>query len=387
MKLLHVFAGPFPTVQGTQALVGEICRLLSEAGHQVHLLCYAHGGWNAPEPFHIHRIADRPRFHSERSAPSVRKIALDMALARECAQLIKELNPDVVHAHHYEALLAAKAAMVVDRRPLAFHLHALFGLELSTYFPKRITCPVDYLGTLADRLLPRLADGVGAINPFIETYLQGVGVPRDKIVLVRPSIGKLPAARPRIADTNVVKAVYLGNLDPYQELDNLLEGLGHVTESVRRGLVVEVITDSDSSTLEKELTGRGWVDFVKVIPHGSPEQALNRLGWADMMIIPRSTPGGVPIKLVNALAMGIPVLVDFRLDPGLAHGIDAWTVNMGSPRQLGDAISILAADEKLRSRLCTGAKNASRRLFSPRAALENLERLYATVHQGDAVRV
>ncbi len=381
MKLLHVFAGPYPTSQGTQTLITQTCRLLARAGHDVHLLCYAHGFGESHEPFKIHRITDFPRFNSERSGPSPKKILLDLSLAHSCASLVRQLEPTLVHAHHYEALAATRLADPFSRHSLVFHLHALFEPELPTYFPALVEAPTGMLGHAVDRFLPRLADGIVAVSPFIVQRLVENGVRENRIQLIRPPLETLqtsssPKADPRIKP---IRAVYIGNLDSYQGLEHLLYGLSYLEKDVRKELLVKIVTASESDKFRFEINRLGLEEMVELVPHEDYANARSILEAAHIALIPRALPGGAPIKLVNALAKGKPALVDRQLATELVHGEEVWAIDMRSPSEIAEALTRLIEDGRLRNKLGRGALRAAKRLHDPERYLHNLEQLYANV--------
>jgi len=375
MRVLHVFAGPFPTYQGTQALVGQICRLLSAAGHDVHLLAYAHGAFEPEGDYTIHRIDDWPRFDSERSGPSLQRPVLDAALARAARRLHRRLDPQIVHAHHYEALAATRLAGL---RPLVFHLHALLGPELHQYLPSYLRGPASLTGGLADRVLPRLADRVAVVSEGIRDRLSRSRIDLDRVRLVRPA-AELPALeqRPtRRAEGRRLRAIYVGNLDSYQGFDALFEGLRALDWAARSTLRVEIVTASAPEPFLLDVRRAGVEDMVRVKPHDTLEQAWFRLLAADFVLVPRYSPGGVPIKLVNALAAGKPVLMDRRMAGELIHGEEAWIVEMRDPQAVATGLKRLANDEVLRRRLSEGAARAAERLHDPALVTSALESLY-----------
>ncbi len=398
MRLLHLFAGPFPTVQGTQVLIRQTCGLLAEAGHDVHLVCYTHRGKEENTPFEVHRIPDWPRFTSERSGPAGRKLLLDLSLARSAATLIKELEPDIVHAHHYEALVAAKMANPSGIRPLVFHMHALFGPELPTYLspssrssPLRSTAEnlafgaggyvAEKIGRTIDTLLPSLADGIAAVDISMVEHLKAIGFPEDKAKLVRPPVIPPPstATSGSPPDSKKITAVYIGNLDHYQGLDNLLNALVLLDVGITNRLVVDIITASNPSELQREIKHRGLKELIHIIPHHTPSQAWEQLAEADFAVVPRTLLGGAPIKLINALGAGRPTLVDKALGKELHHGRETYAVNMTNPSEVAQAISRLVTDETLRKTLSTGALTAVDRLYHPQKSLQSLEQLYEKV--------
>ncbi|MCP4679686.1 MAG: glycosyltransferase family 4 protein [Deltaproteobacteria bacterium] len=380
MKLLHVFAGPCPTVQGTQTLITQTCRLLAQAGHDVHLLCYAHGASETHESFQIHRIPNFPRFSSERSGPSLKKILLDLSLARSCASLLRSLEPDCLHAHHYEALAATRLADPLSGQPLVFHLHALFEPELPTYFPAPARAPAGLLGQAMDRFLPRLADSVVAVSPFIVQRLIENGVPENRIQLLRPPLDSMQTNPSPLTDkSKPIRAAYIGNLDCYQGLNHLLRGLTFLKEDVRKELSVEIVTASESDQFSFEVNRLGLADMVHLVSHEDSTNAWSILETAHIALIPRVLPGGAPIKLVNALAAGKPALVDHKLATELVHGEEVWAIHMRNPAEIAAALTRLVRDESLRYKLGQGALRAAKRLHDPERYLSSLEHLYADV--------
>ncbi|MDD5307889.1 MAG: glycosyltransferase family 4 protein [Deltaproteobacteria bacterium] len=378
MRLLHVFAGPFPTAQGTQVLVGQICRLLARAGHDVHLLSYAHLKGEAHEPFEIHRIPDRPSFSSERSGPAWQKPVLDLSLALRARSLARSLRPHIVHAHHCEALAAARLADPGSRTPLVFHAHALLGPELATYLDPRLEAPAALAGGLIDRFLPRFADRVAAVSDFVADACAAAGVPRSCIEVVRPH-AELPGI-PRDVEARApgrLRAIYAGNLDRYQGVEELCRGLSLLDRASRDLLEILFVTDSKSDGLVSLLRRLGLEDFASVRPHGEPARALGLMASADIALVPRLLPGGAPIKLVNALALGLPVIVDRAVAEGLEHGREAFLVHMRDPAEVASAVAVLAHDARLRERLSAGALAAARRLHDPATVLATLERIYS----------
>ncbi|MDJ0761544.1 MAG: glycosyltransferase [Myxococcota bacterium] len=376
MRLLHVFAGPFPTVQGTQVLVGQTCELLSRFGHDVHLLCYAHATREPDVSFTIHRIADWPRFHRDRSGPSTRKVVLDLLLARQCAHLIGRLRPHIVHAHHYEALVAAWLANPLGKTPIVFHAHALMAPELPTYGPQRLRWPAAWLGAVMDTSLPRLAHAAVAVSPYVRDQIEKTGYRKDKLYLLRPPAEITSPPRHPPNPGHYIRAVYMGNLDKYQGLDHLLRGLAILDTNTRELLKVDVITDSDPSDFLAEVRSRGLEDLVEAHPHGDPQGALTRLWEAHIALVPRVLAGGAPIKLVNALAAGRPTMVHTTTDPGLVHNRDVWAVDMTQPQAVAAGLRVLTRDSALRSRLSVGAVSAAQRLFSEEKYINDLNRLY-----------
>ena len=83
---------PFPSPQGTQAIVRMMLNALGKHGHDAHLLTYAHGFGNTEESrFTHHRIVDWPVERSLRSGMSWKKLFLDVQLVEKVRRLARRL--------------------------------------------------------------------------------------------------------------------------------------------------------------------------------------------------------------------------------------------------------------------------------------------------------
>jgi glycosyltransferase involved in cell wall biosynthesis len=384
VRLLHIYAGPFPTVQGTQALVGQTLSMLADAGHEVHLLCYSNGDVLKSDKYTVHRIPDFPRYISRRSGPSWRKVALDISLAVSCRKLTLEIAPDIVHAHHYEALIAARMADPRRIHPLVFHSHALLGPELPTYFITALQHFAGLIGKILDRNGPMLADGVVALSSTIESNVLDAGFDRSRVVLARPPALPLCTDKKGSPESSFFSDsrllfLYSGNLDKYQGIDNLLRAITELDRETLKLIHLEFVASSQVDELRRQTERLGLKNAVSVVPHGTPDDAWIRMTRADVVIIPRSSSGGFPIKLVNALTCGCPTLIDRNIAPELNHGREVWMTDMTQPSTVAAAIKLLINNKELRVELAAGAKEAAKRLHSPDKMLRSLESLYSSL--------
>jgi glycosyltransferase involved in cell wall biosynthesis len=330
LRVLEVGALPFPTHQGTQALLREQCEALARRGNEVHLLVYAHCAYPyTPPGYSLHRLADWPRERSLRSGPSWRKAVLDIVLAAEVRRLSERLRPDVVHAHNYEGLVAALAARQLA--PVVYHAHTLFEYELPTFAPPAARLAVRAIGGAMDRALPRRAALTLAVSPRLAMELVRRGHPPD---LVEPSLPGFDVPPQRPGDGDRVRrrlglhgcevVGYAGNLDSYQGLPWLVDAVAELAMS-RPALRLLVITASDTRVLEQGMAARGVADRLRLVPHGSFTEAFEHIGAAHVCAVPRTAPGGIPIKLLAYLAAGRPVVSTESGTAGLMLG-DAVTV-------------------------------------------------------------
>ena len=87
-NIAMVGAFPFPSPQGTQVAVAQICEALAQRGHNVHLVTYHFSKGSFKESFKIHRILNVPTYKKLRSGPALQKPLLDFLLTLKLEMLI-----------------------------------------------------------------------------------------------------------------------------------------------------------------------------------------------------------------------------------------------------------------------------------------------------------
>jgi glycosyltransferase involved in cell wall biosynthesis len=327
MRVLHVAALPFPSPQGTQALLHQMLCAHASAGHDAHLLCYPHGA-PSTAPYTVHRCAGGGLPASFRSGPSWSKLALDGALALSLRRLVRELRPALVVAHHVEAALLA----LVCRVPALFYAHTDLGAELPCYFAPRYALPLRLAGTGLDRLLARRMRTL-AVSPLLAAKL-------DALVPTLPWPAAVPVRRDQHAHPT---ALYAGNLDRYQGLDALIAAV-----AARPKLRWLVATASPLREFARAATAI--LPRVRFVPLAGERARQRAYAACDFVLVPRAVPGGVPIKLFDALARGVPTiaaraaLAGYPLEPYCSVVDDDW------PSAIDGVLADLAGAQERASR-------------------------------------
>ena len=134
MRIAMVAACPFPWPRGTPIRIHRMAEALGRRGHDVHVVTY-HLGGQAPTPhMTVHRINGPSWYRRTAPGPSFAKLALlDPLLTSKLRRLLKAHPFDVIHAHHYEGLLAALFARARRKPPVVFDSHTLLETELPHY--------------------------------------------------------------------------------------------------------------------------------------------------------------------------------------------------------------------------------------------------------------
>jgi glycosyltransferase involved in cell wall biosynthesis len=368
MNVLMVAACPFPTAGGTQVLIGEMASALARAGTRVELVTYGVGAGDlrahdAAAPYTIHRAPAVPGHRQLAAGPSWGRPVADAGLAALTARVAlsaRRRKPfDVVHAHNYEGALAGAIAARAAGLPLLYHAHNLMGDELETYFQtERARTVARWVGMALDRTVPRLSDATVSVSRHAQRRLRSLTGGRR--IEYQP-----PAVRygARTSTAIPCEVLYTGNLDGYQSLHVLDAALGRLPNV---SCTVVSRTPWSGRSRVRWVLDRG---FESVKPY---------LEGARVAVLPRTVPSGFPVKLVNYLCAGTPVVACESGAQGLGPQDGVWTVADGDTLAFADAIDTLLKDSALRERFAVRAAEAALR-YSWEAHVAQLEEMYKGV--------
>ncbi len=285
---------PFPTPQGTQAIVGMMVRALREQGHQAHLLTYAHG---QPDPdaamdVEPRRLPDWPRVRATRSGPSLGKLALDLRMVAALRAERARTGAQLLVAHNVEAAWACAAAGVA---PFVYYAHTSMRDELPYYLPRALHPLTRPAGNALDRGACTRAASVFALTPALATRLHPL---HRRVELVLPPFER-PASTPpsRIAARSQLGlplgapiALYAGNLDAYQGIELLLGALGRAPSAWQ----LLVATASAPEPLRALAVAHGVAGRVVFAPLANEHDRAVAHAAADVALVPRLASGGCP---------------------------------------------------------------------------------------------
>ena len=335
-RTLHVAALPFPSPQGTQAAIDAMLRALARAGRDPHLLSYAAGVPRPSPPYTVHCGPTWTPASSLRSGPSLHKVLADLVLASQLrrpsflaagSKPALASSPPLVIAHHVEAAL-----LTWRTHPAIFFAHTDLREELPTYAPAPLRRVLGCAGGALDRTLVQHAAAVATVSPLLGERMAALAGPRAARVHYVPIPWSLPPpitpeerarARARFARSAGTRLVaYLGNLDGYQGWEALIAALAQLNR--RSPVQLLVATASDPAPLWHEARCAGLEGRVTVVPLAGEATRRAVHAAAELVVIPRRAPGGLPIKLLDGLARGVPCVLAASARAGLplAHAAE-----------------------------------------------------------------
>jgi len=369
VRLALLAAFRFPAPQGSQRYADEQARALAAAGADVTLFCYGRGDGRDTGALQLVRSAPWLAPSRPSARLDLRKLPSDAALMTALVHAHRAARFDAVLAHNAEAALLALALRPLLRVPVIYVAHTLWSVELAAHLPRSrwLARAARAPGGALDRLLARRADATLVLSQAAERALRPLA--RGPLVRVPPGWTRAPAPEPEEVEDVCRRhelapggyAIYTGNLDAYQDLEQLDLAAGAIAP--RR--VVVATHDSRAARLRQ----------LRVLRIAAPDEARLLVYGARAAIVPRRHVGGFPIKLLQYLEASRAVVARAPLADTLVHGESGWLLAEGaSASALGDAIARVWDDAALAEQLGAAGRRVLEKAHDwPALALDTLD--------------
>lgn len=348
LRIAIVAACPFPLARGTPVRILRMAEALAGRGHEVHVAAYHLGSGPIAAGVRLHRIRDLSWYRKLAPGPSYRKLLfVDPVLARLLRRLLSHQRFDVIHGHHYEGLLVGSAARWRHSVPLVYDAHTLLMSELP-YYPLGLPHRVKRgLGTWMDGWMPRLADHTVCVTDTIRDKLVGdAGFDPARVSVISNGVEYEhfdPTAQPPAATNRVRTVIFTGNLAEYQGIDLMLQAFASASPRIP-DVRLRIASNSSFEPYEALARDLGIRERIDVVASPPFEELPSLLASSDVAINPRVECDGVPVKLLNYMAAGRPVLSFESSAPSVVHGRTGWLVASGSVAALADGMVALFQD-------------------------------------------
>jgi len=354
-NILMIAPTSFFADYGSHVRILEEARILQRLGNRI-TLCTYYSGQDVGD-LTIERTARIPWRKGYEVGSSWHKIAFDALLLVRCATMVRRLRPDVIHAFLHEGTLIGYPLSILDGVPLVFDFQGSLTSEMMDH---KFLQP----NSLSHRLLYRL-EGIIARWPraiianshhAAELLISQFGCDRRKIHIVpdcvdsdrfRPGVidgEERLALRARLGIPPGCKVViYLGLLAEYQGIDLLLQAAVHLLEawSDVHFLIMGFPNVEHYREMARRLGLAEHVTFTGRIPY---EEAPSYLALGDVAIAPKISATEGSGKLLNYMAMGLPV-VAFDTPVSQEYlGEQGIYVPLGDTLALSEALEALLDD-------------------------------------------
>jgi len=358
MKVLHVSHNFYPVTGGIEKNIGDICRGMSELGHQSDVLCLKERGM--PE----HEVHNGINIY--------RKGALDLRfykISPRILGIIKEY--DIVHVHglgFFSDYLAVTKK--IHKKPLVLSTHGGIFHTKSLSWAKR---PYFYLWS---RLALRAFDRIVAVSRSDMELFSGI---TDKMTFIPDSVdhGKFSSIK-RDAEKGIF--IFVGRMSKNKRIDRLIRAFSVVNISAKGSMLFIIGEDWDNqkgmlSSLAKELGIDRNVVFTGRIDNGNLTQFFKRAPF----FLSASEYEGFGISVLEAMAAGIPVIVNDidAFNTFVEDGRSGFIIDYSKPHEAGRKILGIMGRDDLQLISAT-AKEVSKE-YDYKSAAKKLEILYNDV--------
>jgi glycosyltransferase involved in cell wall biosynthesis len=249
----------------------------------------------------------------------VGKALLDLRMLAATRDRMRRLGARVLVAHNVEAALIARASRIA---PWIYVAHTSFEDELPSYGPAHLGPPLTLAGKALDTLAVGAAARVVTVAPALTQRLRRRRGDVETLLPPWPmasatDLSLRAAARHTLGfapDAEVL--LYAGNLDGYQGWEDVLGVMARL-KSRRPKTRLLVATASAPESLYRRARDLGVTPQLTLTGLTTERARRRAYAAADLALVPRRVAGGVPVKLLDALARRTPVVTTRRAAGGL----------------------------------------------------------------------
>lgn len=378
MRILLVAPQPFYQERGTPIAVRMLAEALCGQGHAVDLLTYHEGADLPIDGLRILRIPALPGLRHVPIGISWKKLVCDLLLSGRFVGLALSQRYDVIHAVE-EAVFPAILLRFSARARVVYDMDSMLGESLVSKW--RLLRPAERMLRAMERAVIRRADAVFAVCDDLARHVtdNAPGVPVFLIEDVAlPGQQVRGGAEPlrKLLDIRGTLALYVGNLQRYQGMEQLVRAMALMPPRCDLTLVVIGGADGDverTRELVRKLHLEGCVYLLGPRPLA---QLADLLAQADVLVSPRLRGGNTPMKIYSYMRSGSAILATRISSHTQVLDEDCAMLVDPDPQALARGLATLAADANLRARLGTAAHRRATERYSIEAFREKVRAAY-----------
>ncbi|MDI9623835.1 MAG: glycosyltransferase [Methanothermobacter sp.] len=341
-----IMIGKFPPhLGGVASHTYNLAKQLKEKGYHINVLTYPH-----------EKIEDKNNIKVS-SAPTInikglRGLIFTLTATQKLIKIIRKENIDIIHAHYIiPPGLIALIGSIITKKPYYVTVHGSDALILSS---KSILRPII-------KLILKKASKVLVISKKLAEKVMELGIPQKKIIVTYNMVDtkifnpQIKTSFREEIGTKKPIILFVGNLVPQKGVEYLLKAKKLLKRDSKLVIVGGgPLLEKLKNIVEKE-------NIKDVIFTGPRTDINNIMAAADIIVLP-SVSEGIPIVLLEAMAMAKPIIA--TKVGGIPEIVDESVgilIEPKNPKELADAIDKLLSDEKGRKRLGkNGLKKAAK---------------------------
>ncbi len=383
MNVMVIGPQPFFAERGTPIAVRRLVETLCADGHHVDLLTYPFGEDIHVEGLTIHRGGRFPGVRGVGIGFSLGKVLSDLMLLPRLYRLCKPGRYDVVHAVE-ESIYAALLLRWRHRASVIYDMDSSLAEQLAD--SHALFRPLLPLLRRIERWAIRSADVVTPMCRDLAAYAAMLRANHDDVVVLHDVPVEAADARRSSEQSSSngsgphCLALYVGNLEPYQGIDLLVDAAGLLPAD--SSLRIQVVGGPTAAVeiFRKSAAERGVQDRIQFLGPRPLADLHDLLATADILLSPRTKGHNTPLKLYSYMESGRPILAT-RLRTH-TQVLDDSTALLAEPEAgaYAEGLVRLEGDEDLRRKLGEAAERQVRREYSPISFSRRVRAIYGQSH-------
>ncbi|MHB8815986.1 MAG: glycosyltransferase [Steroidobacteraceae bacterium] len=383
MQILLVAPQPFYQERGTPIAVRMLVEVLCGQGHAVDLLTYHEGADLEIEGLRILRTPALPGLRHIPIGISWKKLVCDLLISVRLLGLALSHRYDVIHAVE-EAVFPAILLRSSARARVVYDMDSLLGESLVSKW--RLLRPAERALRAMERAVIRRADAVFAVCSDLAQHVS-VDAPGVPVFLIEdvalPSQQFFGGAEPlrELLDIRGPLALYVGNLQGYQGIEQIVRAMAQLPEALDLTLVLIGGAEEDVVRTRAVVRKLHLQERVYLLGPRPLAQLTGFLTQADILVSPRLRGSNTPMKVYSYMNSGRALLATRILSHTQVLDDDCALLVEPNPEALAKGLATLATDDALRARLGAAARWRARERYSVEAFREKVRAAYRTLEE------
>jgi glycosyltransferase involved in cell wall biosynthesis len=381
MRILLVAPQPFYQERGTPIAVRMLVEVLCSQGHAVDLLTYHEGADLQIEGLRILRTPALPGLRHVPIGISWKKLVCDLLISGRLLGLALSRRYDVIHAVE-EAVFPAILLRSSARARVVYDMDSLLGDSLISKW--RLLRPAQRLFRAMERAVIRRADAVFAVCDDLARHVT-VDAPGVPVFLIEdvalPSDPLSGGAEPlrELLGIRGALALYVGNLQHYQGVEQIVRAMAHLPEASDLALVLIGGGPEDVARMRSLARKLQVQERVYMLGPRPLAQLTGFLEQADILVSPRLRGCNTPMKVYSYMNSGTSILATRIASHTQVLDDDCALLVEPNPQALATGLVTLAKDAALRTRLGSAAQRRALERYSIEAFRQKVRAAYQTL--------
>ncbi|MGA7538151.1 MAG: glycosyltransferase [Steroidobacteraceae bacterium] len=389
MRILLVAPQPFYQERGTPIAVRMLAETLCGQGHAVDLLTYHEGADLEIEGLQILRTPALPGLKQVPIGISWKKLVCDLLISARLLGLALSRRYDVIHAVE-EAVFPAILLRSSTGARVVYDMDSMLGESLVAKW--RVLRPAQRMLRALERAVIRRTDAVFAVCHDLARHVQidAPGVPVfliEDVALPAPQHGGGAEPLRELLGLRGELALYIGNLQRYQGIEQLVRAMALVPKERALTLVIIGGWPEDIRRVRALVRKLHLEERVCLLGPRPLAQLEGFLAQADLLVSPRLLGCNTPMKVYSYMNSGRAILATRIASHTQVLDEECALLVEPNPQAIANGLATLAANAGLRSRLGAAARRRALEHYSVEAFRRKVYAAYQTLEtQGAGLR-